>query len=238
MRNNEANIFIFVASIIIGILISMNISFDNSKKATVYLDAKQYQDSYNQRNIIYSDLDNLKTQYASLQKKITNYVMVDKSKEDVVKEIENEIDQNKFLLGLTAVSGPGVRITMNDAEITDFNDPGAINALVHNFDIYFLINDLKNAGAEAISINGQRIVDSSEVYCFHEYLRINGQKLWAPFVIEAIGNQTNIKSYLYQLDKEIPYMEGRGISVLYEVPDKVIIPPYAGDLPNTYLKVK
>jgi len=240
MRTNEANIFIFVASIIIGILISMNISFDNSKRGTVLLDAQQYQDAYNERNLIYSDIDNLNAQYALLEKKLSNYLMVDKSKEDVVKEIQNEITHNNFLLGLTSVTGPGIRITMKDAQITDFNDPGAINALVHNFDIYFLINDLKNAGAEAISINGQRIVDSSEVYCFHEYLRINKEKLWAPFVIEAIGNETNLKSYLYQPDKEIPALEGpaRGVSVKYEKVENLNIPAASNGLTTNYLKDK
>ena len=60
MKNNEATIFVFIASIIIGLLIAMNIGFEGKSN---FLDVKQYNEAYNERSKLYSELNNLKQQY-------------------------------------------------------------------------------------------------------------------------------------------------------------------------------
>ena len=54
MKNREFTIFIFTASVIVGLLISMNISFDGIETTKV-LNAKEYQEAYNKRNNLYNE---------------------------------------------------------------------------------------------------------------------------------------------------------------------------------------
>ena len=70
MKNNEATIFVFIASVIIGILISMNIGF---KGKINFLDVQQYDQAYNERTKLYSQLNNLKQQYYSTNAKLKKY---------------------------------------------------------------------------------------------------------------------------------------------------------------------
>lgn len=68
---------------------------------------------------------------------------------------------------------------LNDANDKDIENSLAFEKalrLVHDMDIMQVINDIKNSGAEAISINGQRVVDKTEIYCSGAFLRINGVK--------------------------------------------------------------
>ncbi len=70
-----------------------------------------------------------------------------------------------------------------------------------------IINQLNRAGAEAIAVNGKRIVNTTEVICIGPVLRINGEAVAAPFIIKAIGDPdilmeeaiTSQESYAYDL---------------------------------------
>ncbi len=72
MRKNEATIFIFIASIAIGILISMNISF-KKVNARTFLNVKQYQEALNEKNKLYAEVSNLKEKYNDYYEKLEKY---------------------------------------------------------------------------------------------------------------------------------------------------------------------
>lgn len=87
---------------------------------------------------------------------------------------ETEIKNNRKLLGLTEVSGPGYIITLD--ENREVNSDEVINIsgyLVHEEDVLAIVNELFNAGADAVSINGQRIINSSSILCDGNIIRIN-----------------------------------------------------------------
>jgi uncharacterized protein YlxW (UPF0749 family) len=104
-----------------------------------------------------------------------------------LEEAENQIKQGNKLNGLTDVTGPGVIITLSDskAEASSVMDSSLL--VVHDLDVLSVINELKNAGAEAISINDQRIIPTTAIVCGGNIININGEKIGAPFVIKAIG---------------------------------------------------
>lgn len=105
---------------------------------------------------------------------------------ELYKKYESEIDLYEFYAGLTDVSGPGIDIGIDDAQTIYESTPGF---LVHDIYLNEIINILRAAGAEAISINGERIISMSETLCLGPSIRVNNTKLFAPYHIEAIGNQ-------------------------------------------------
>lgn len=105
------------------------------------------------------------------------------------KENSEKIKKNKMLLGLTDVVGEGVVITAEDGQVNGMTDNINISQyLIHDTDLIEIVSELKNAGAEAISINDQRIVNMTSITCAGNVISINGQKVSSPFIIKAIGH--------------------------------------------------
>ena len=153
-------------------------------------------------------------------------------------EIENTIKQGNKILGLSEVTGHGLIITVDDNDKIALNewlfDPNWL--IVHDTDLINIINELKNAGAEAISINDQRIVTTSAIECDGNVIKINGVKLGAPFEIKAIG----FPETLINIDRFGGYTqilrETRKLKVSVEKSDKekITIPKYTGVMKFEY----
>ena len=238
MKSSEANIFLFMASIIIGILISTNISFTKSKtNKSVFLNAKQYQDAYNYKNKLHNEISGLLKQYNDNYNKLKKYRSSEKNEAQVVAGINQELNQNNMVLGKVAVKGQGISIYLNDAPMNDGLDSFQYQMkLVHNTDIIQVINDLKNAGSEAISINGHRIVGVSEVYCSGPFLRVNGVKIASPFLINAIGNKEVLYTYMMSNENYLKIMMTRKIVVEVKKSDNIKIPAYKGEYKTEFMK--
>ncbi|WP_125152221.1 DUF881 domain-containing protein [Clostridium rectalis] len=235
MRNNEANIFMFIASIIIGILIAMNMSFSRESK-TIFLSSKQYQDAYAYRNNLLNDISNLIDKCNKYENKLEKYENNTKDTNKITQEVEKELNQNKEILGLTDLKGPGIRMTLKDANTDFVVDRYEYKLrLIHNTDIIHVINDLINAGAEAIAINGIRYVPTNGIYCNGAFLRINGIQVGAPFYIDIIGNKESLKSYMESEESYTKLLMLRKISVEIEEEDNIKIPAFNGEIKNKFI---
>ena len=129
----------------------------------------------------------LETQLSTVRQETDTIVMNSSSSETQLTERQLNLTQLQIRAGLTELEGPGVAVTLDDNKnILIGDDPNRY--VIHYENLLFLINDLRNAGAEAISINGQRIVVSSEIRCVGNVILINTTRLAPPFEILAIGN--------------------------------------------------
>jgi len=101
--------------------------------------------------------------------------------------IENELDNAKKTYGLTDITGDGIIVTLKD-----------LGEQLYTFDdILELINELKVAGAKAISVNGERVVNNTDIIDIgSKYIVINKEKISSPYIIKAIGDSTHLKSAL------------------------------------------
>lgn len=92
--------------------------------------------------------------------------------------------------GYVAVTGPGVRIVVDDAP------NGDATQLVRDEDLAKLVDGLWSAGAEAISINGQRLSTLSAIRNVGAAVHVNGLPVSPPYTVQAIGNTQNLQSKL------------------------------------------
>ncbi len=153
------------------------------------------------------ELASWKTKYEDVAKKledtnskIEEYKQTNKDNEKATNVLESELIQVRKNLGLTNVIGDGVIVTLTDNEDTSENEYGEIyDKRISVYDLLQLINELKLAGAEAIEINGIRIVNKSDIALITDsFLKIDGHRLNSPYVIKAIGNPTTLESALIQ----------------------------------------
>ena len=100
-------------------------------------------------------------------------------------------------------------------------------------EIKLIINELKNAGAEAISINDQRIVPTTSISCGGNIIDINGEKVGTPFVIKAIG----LPEQLAGLSRPGGYLEilkGASVGVELKKSNNITISKYTGVINYQY----
>jgi len=156
-------------------------------------------------------------------------------KDDASKSKTDEIDKYNMLLGLTNVTGEGIVITCKDGQVGNKATDNISQYLVHDADLREIVNELANAGAEAISINDQRIVSSTAITCAGNIISINGEKVSSPFVIKAIGSQEGLYGALSRPGGYISLMKD-DVPVDIKKLSSISIKKYSGALTQKYIK--
>ena len=178
--------------------------------------------------------DNKIRDIEKLDKELQTEIEKATSNNSELEDAKNQIITGNKIIGLTEVSGPGVIITVADSDIDTSNVLSTNSLLVHDKDILKIVNELKNAGAEAISINDQRVVLTTSIICGGNVININGEKIGSPFVIKAIGlpetmaNLSRPGGYLSEL-------EDRKLKVDLKKSNDITIPKYMGVLNFKYI---
>lgn len=112
------------------------------------------------------------------------------------KALSGEIERYKILAGLTDVEGKGITVTLNDSDVKLDPSQDPSSYILHDTDLRTVVNELNSAGAEAISINGERLVSTSEIRCVGPTIIVNGNKYTPPYVIKAIGDPDMLEAAL------------------------------------------
>ena len=158
------------------------------------------------------------------------------NKNENATEVESELKNANILLGLTQVQGTGITITIQDNQsITEEAVFDISYYLVHDEDLREVVNELKNAGAEAISINDQRIISTTSITCDGNVILVNGEKISSPFVIKAIGSSEMLGG-LSRPGGYIELLKNTGIVVSMEKSSNITIPKYNGIINSKYMK--
>jgi len=147
--------------------------------------------------------------------------------------MDPELKRLYEMAGFTPVTGTGVRITLVDGKSSQsakdpHQDPniGKLQAQ----DLLNLINDLKAAGATAISINDQRVVATTEVVTSGPAISVNETRLTQPVVVRAIGKPDVLVNALKFRGGILEYLTFFEIKVTVEKQQDLTVPPYRGPL--------
>ena len=195
--------------------------------------------------------NNLRSEVLKYKEKYDNLLReIDEIDEQLLKEIDKATSNNSELeeankkiiegnktIGLSEVNGTGVIITISDSDIDQNSVFDTSDLLVHDKDILKIVNELKNAGAEAISINEQRIVNMSDiVYVNNSIIYVNQQRILAPYVIKAIGDSVTLESTLLGNGGYVETLKNIGFDVDIQRQSKVNIPHYNKEIGNKYIQ--
>lgn len=139
-----------------------------------------------------------------------------------------EINNLKMGAGVVAVQGPGVSITIDDSKRQSKLGENPNLYLIHDDDILKVINELWAAGAEAISINEQRLITSSEIRCAGPTLSVNNTRYSPPYEIKAIGDPTTLENALRMRGGVVETLQFWGIQISIKKQENQIVPAYKG----------
>ena len=221
-NKDKKTIFLSVISGLVCILLvtSMLIQFktvDKSKEED--LESLRSDELKTQISAYKSKYEETIEQYNENKNKIAEYQStIDENKESS-NLLDKELEQTNTLLGLTDVEGEGVIITLKDTD----------DAIYTSEDLRTLVNELTNAGAEAISINDNRVINLTEIVTINNsFIVMNGdERLTSPYVIKAIGDKTYLSSTLNLKNSGyVDIMKSNNLYITVEQSNNITIKKY------------
>ena len=151
-------------------------------------------------------------------------------------QTRKELEQTNMYLGKTDVEGQGITIKIQDVDKQNTNQEENVDPLSAE-DLLVIVDYLKLAGAEAISINGQRIINMSDIVDVgsNSIIFVNQQRILAPYEIRAIGDSTKLESTLLGNGGYVEILKNYGFDIDI-TKGKVSIPKYSKDITHKYIQ--
>lgn len=201
-------------------------------------------DEYKKSDIESLREDELKTQMATYKAKYEEALEQYESNKNRIEEYKNtadknakasnlideELEQSNDLLGLTDVKGQGVILTLTDTLENQYTSEN----------IRTLINELKYAGAEAISINGNRVINLTDIVTINNTFIVmnNGSiRLNSPYEVKAIGDRKYLTSTLNMKNSGfVDLMQSSNLEISVKESDNITIGKYTSEIKSEYIK--
>ncbi len=168
------------------------------------------------------------TQYEQKSQTLEEYNQKEASDSETAQLVEKELAQVNLLLGKTEVQGNGIEIKITENASAETS--------ITSDNLNMIVNSLREAGAEAISINNERIINMSDIVMANNIIRVNQQRILAPYIIKAIGNQTYLESSLLGNGGEADKLIKLGHKVEIQKDNHVKIPSYDKELTTKYIE--
>jgi uncharacterized protein YlxW (UPF0749 family) len=188
------------------------------------------------------DQARLKQQIADLRSQLSEAQGTDVQRKSTLLDIDNEITRQRITAGMVALRGSGVTVTLDDStarSIPENEDPA--NYILHEYDLRDVLNALWIAGAEAISVNGERIVSNTSLYCVGTTILCNATRLSPPYEIHAIGDPQSMSAALYgssQMEKLNQRAQIYDLPITIRESTDVFVPAYNGSFVFKYATVQ
>ncbi len=234
-KYNIAVLSIGIVCLLMAFLVTMQIKSVIYNHAITTEESLRVEDLLKQLNDERAKNDSMSEMITSLKSDLQSFKDEAAENSEYSKTIINQLDKAEILAGLVKVEGSGVTITVKDSTLK--NTIGDANAyVIHDSDLLMIINELCDAGAEAISLNGERIVSTTEIRCAGSTVSVNNSRYAQPFVINAIGDPVNLENALLMRDGVYDTLTTWGLEINIKKVSNVVVPAYIGSLNYKYAK--
>jgi uncharacterized protein YlxW (UPF0749 family) len=184
--------------------------------------------------------DDLQARLASLNEEIDR--LTHQVNDSQVSALQDQVDQLREPAGLTPVAGPGLTVVLTDApksEIDKARGEGVSvdELVVHQQDIQAVVNALWAGGAEAMTIQGQRVVSTTGIKCVGNTLVLHGVPYSPPYRIAAIGEPATLEASLAAsdyIDAYLTVVESHGLGYDVTTSERLELAGYEGSTTLKY----
>lgn len=177
-----------------------------------------------ERHQLKGQLKEIRLQTTELEKKAA-------SAHGVLGSFTGEIDEIELAVGLKKVKGPGVTVLLADSpSVPSGRNPA--DFVIHDYDLRVIVNALWSGGAEAVSVNGQRLIFCSDLCCVGTTVMVNSVRKASPYEIKAIGDKESLeRAVMDNSDAAELITSGPrifGLVIVIEKEKELVIPAYSG----------
>lgn len=185
--------------------------------------------------------DSLEMRLAELRAQMDMYEREAAEESGVRETYLMELERAREAAGLSGIEGPGVEITLGDgSDLAPGSDPN--DYLIHDSDLVSVVNALQIGGAEAIDVNGQRIISTTPIRCAGTTILVNSDRLGSPYVIHAIGDPESLETAV--LEDAVAgllftqYRSQFGLQASLDRALELYVEPYRGSLRPAYAQAE
>jgi uncharacterized protein YlxW (UPF0749 family) len=231
MKNYKFQLALALVCIVLGVMLS--IQFKTVKTGVGPVSENRARELASQLKKVRDERDTLLAMKNDFEKKIREYENQASTGSVSAKMLKAELDNARILAGLEDVEGPGVIITLDDL---NFGESVGFPLISHD-KLLLLVNELNAAGAEAISINDQRFISSTEIRQANIHININTVEFAPPFVVKAIGDPKTLYGAVMMRGGIITDIQNIEIAVTVTQEQNIKIPRYNGVMEKKFAKV-
>ena len=234
-KTSQVNLAIIAASILLGFLLTVQF-----RSTAAYLPQREQSrlasvDAVGRLEDEQRDLKQriagLRTQVAALQRNANSMPSS--------AAVAADLDQQRVLAGLVAMRGPGLIVTLDDSTKMIGQADDANNYIIHDYELRDAVSLLWLAGAEAIAVNGERIVNVSSLYCVGSTILVNDTRLSPPYEVRGIGDPAVLEQAV-QNPRNLAKLRARaktyGIQFKVAPQKEIIVPAFGGNLHIRYAR--
>ncbi len=213
------NIALTLVCILLGIMLAWQYKSINYNQSVLSLQNKRVDELMEDYIKLQKQKNDLQENLKALEKENQTYEKVKAGDSDAARQIQESLQRVRVFAGLTDVKGKGIIITLENNSYLPIEDS----------DIMDVVNELRAAGAQAISVNNERIVAMSEIREAGRYIMINGKQMESPFTIKAISDPDDLENSVRLIGGVLEGLEDMQIKVDVKKSDNIEIPRFIDD---------
>lgn len=237
MKDFRGKIALAIVCIILGFVISMQFKSVKNTPGSGMISTQKAHQLAIELSKLRDDKIQLNEELTSLERRLKEYELSESDENLIIKNLKNDLDRYQLYSGYKPAIGPGITVLVEDP-IGEGYGGSEGSFIMYNYDIILaLINKLNAAGAEAISINNQRYISTTEIYYTSNSILINQVPTNPPFIINAIGNPDTLEAALnmrYGIVWEMRQYYGLQVNISKET--IVEVPRYSQVIEYKYAK--
>lgn len=207
------NLVVMIVCMILGIMLAWQYKSISYNAQTASFENKRIEDLKDELLLEKKANEELRQRNDKLEKDISQYQLIRGNIDEEAQLMQQRLEDARIFAGLEDVKGKGVVITIDNYAGT-----------VQDMDILKVLNELRASDAQAISVNGERIVAMSEVREAGNYIMINNEQMTSPYVIKAIAEPEKVEKALTILGGIVEELKLYQLKVRIEKSDEVVIP--------------
>ncbi len=171
--------------------------------------------------------DELQSYHAQVRELEANLASIDEEQEAMAKNLLEDLDRLRKIVGKVKVEGQGIEVSLEDASyLPDGANPN--DYIVHEAHLQLVVHELLVAGAEAVAVNGYRLSANSYIQCTGPVIQVDGNTSSAPFIVTAIGDADHLEAALSLYGGVKDQLLNDDISVRIQKKNLVVLdPPFA-----------
>ena len=219
-------------SLVLGLALAMQ--FRNVQRIGGIVSLQRTEDLTRRVEQLQQENDGLRSQIRDHQNRISEFENAIQDEDESIKLIHEQLERARTVAGLTDVEGPGVVVTIDVKHALEWG-ADAIVQDIHFNDLLNLVNELNAAGAEAIAINDERIIATTEIRSAGNFIVINTNRYNTPFEIKAIGNPETLEASLKLLGGVTDEL-GAYLDIRIRREEIIKLPKYRGNLDHRFAR--
>jgi len=213
------NIALTTVCILLGIMLSLQFKSVNYNEALASYENKRLDELKTELIKLQEQKSTLQERLKELEEENKVYEKVKAGDSAAAQQIQDNLNKARIFAGLTDVKGKGIIITLDNNGYFFVTDSDILN----------VVNELRAAGAQAISVNEERIVAMTEIREAGQYIMINGKQFSAPFEIKAIADPDSLERSLAMIGGVIESLKEDQLKVSMKKSNEIVIKKFVND---------